>query len=59
VQLTRSLAQSGGRVVDRFPGGAVDNFGLALIQDPVDAVVMSLRRLKVENSPPLKVPTTK
>ncbi len=37
LRLTALLAEPGRAVVDGLPGGAVDDLGLALVDDPVDA----------------------
>ena len=45
LDLTAFLAEPGGDVVDGLSRGAVDNLRLTVVQDPVDAVVVRLRRL--------------
>ena len=42
IQLTAFFAEPGSVVVDGLAGGAVDDLGLPVVDDPVDAVVVRL-----------------
>ena len=45
LELTAFLAEPGGDIVNGLSRGTVDNLRLTVVQDPVDAVVVRLRRL--------------